>query len=91
MSLDETFDQMRTFAAALERFDEALRASHRQLAERHAAVEGLWQDAFAREYAAAWEPLARDLERWVQHDGTEYRDFVTTRLRALAQYLEDGS
>ncbi|MCW5623978.1 MAG: hypothetical protein KIT73_04570 [Burkholderiales bacterium] len=90
MSLDDTFDRMRVFSAALERFDEALRGSMATLAERHAEVEGLWQDAFARDYAAAWAPLAEGLQRWALHEGPEYREFVTMKLRALAVYLEDS-
>ncbi len=90
MSLDDTFDQMRVFASALDRFDEAMRTSLATLSERHAEVEGLWQDAFAHEYAAAWAPLAEGLQRWTQHEGPEYRDFVAAKLRALANYLEDA-
>lgn len=90
MSLDDTFDQMRAFAAALERFDESLRASLQVLGARHAEAETLWQDAFAREYAAAWAPLNDGLQRWCAHEGPQYRDFVAHKLRALAAYLEDG-
>lgn len=90
MSLDETFDRMRVFAAALERFDESLRGSLHTLSSRHADAEALWQDAFAREYAAAWAPLQEGLQRWCAHEGPEYREFVATRLRALGNYLEGG-
>jgi hypothetical protein len=90
MSLDDTFDRMRVFAAALDRFDEAMQTSVAELNRRHDAVASLWTDAFARDYAAAWAPLAAGLERWCHHEGPEYRDFVTTRLRGLARYLENG-
>lgn len=88
MSLDDTFDRMRIFAATLERFDEALRGSLLALTQRHEAAEGLWQDAFAREYAAAWAPLDDGLRRWCRHDGPNYRAFMADKLRALAQYLD---
>ena len=90
MSLDDTFDRMRVFAAALERFDDALRGSLQTLAARHRDAEPAWQDAFGRQYADAWAPLADGLQRWCVHEGPAYRDFVDTRLRALASYLEGG-
>ena len=90
MSLDDTFAQMHAFAAALERFDESLRASLQTLGARHAEAEVLWQDAFAREYAEAWAPLADGLQRWCAHEGPQYREFVSTRLHALSDYLEGG-
>lgn len=88
MSLDETFDRMRAFEAALERFDESLRGSLTTLSARHADAEGEWQDAFAREYAAAWAPLADGLQHWCHQEGPQYREFVHDKLRALARYLE---
>lgn len=90
MSLDETFHRMRLFAAALERFDESLRGSLQTLAARHGDVEPIWQDAFSRQYADAWAPLAEGLQRWAVHEGPAYRDFVDSKLRALASYLESG-
>ena len=90
MSLDDTFDRMRAFEAALERFDEALRGSLENLSARHADAEALWQDAFAREYAAVWLPLAEGLQHWCRHEGPQYREFVGGKLRALAHYLEEG-
>lgn len=89
MSLDETYDRMRVFQAALARFDEALRASLRALDASHTGAQGAWQDTFAREYAAAWEPLEQGLQRWCQHEGPQYRQFVDEKLRALVRYLED--
>ena len=90
MSLDETFDRMRVFAAALERFDDSLRASLQTLSSRHTDAQALWQDAFARRYEDAWAPLHDGLQRWCVHEGPEYREFVATRLRALDEYLEGG-
>ena len=90
MSLDETFHRMQLFAAALERFDEALRGSLQTLAARHGDVEPIWQDAFARDYADAWAPLADGMQRWCVHEGPAYRDFVNGKLRVLAEYLEGG-
>lgn len=88
MSLDETLDRMRAFAAELEHFDDALQQSRAALENRHADAAGAWQDAFAREYGEAWAPLQVGLERWCLHEGPEYRHFVTEKLRALAQYLD---
>jgi hypothetical protein len=88
VSLDETFDRMRVFAAALDRFDEAMQASVAELKRRHEAASPLWQDAFARDYQAAWAPLEEGLERWCRHEGPQYRDFVAARMRALARYLD---
>lgn len=88
MSLDETFDRMRAFAAALEHFDDAVQQSRVTLDLRHSDAAGLWQDAFAREYAQAWAPLQAGLERWCLHEGPEYRHFVDQKLRALAHYLD---
>ena len=88
MSLDETFDRMRAFAAELEQFDDALQQSRIALESRHADAANAWQDAFAREYAEAWEQLQAGLERWCLHEGPEYRQFVTEKLRALSHYLD---
>lgn len=88
MSLDETFDRMRAFAAELEQFDDALQQSRIALESRHADAANAWQDAFAREYAEAWEQLQAGLARWCLHEGPEYRLFVTEKLRALSQYLD---
>ena len=90
MSLDETFDRMRVFAAALERFDEAMQGSVKDLHARDEAAAPLWRDAFARDYARAWAPLDEGLQRWCQKEGPDYRAFVTDRLRALARYLDSG-
>lgn len=91
MSLDETFDRMRVFAAALERFDEAMQVSVADLHARHEAAAPLWRDAFARDYARAWAPLEEGLRRWCQQEGPDYRAFVKERLRALARYLDSGA
>lgn len=90
MSLDETFHRMRLFAAALDRFDDSLRGSLQALAARHADVEPVWQDAFARQYAEAWAPMAEGMQRWCVHEGPAYREFVDGKVRALAEYLEGG-
>lgn len=90
MSLDETFERMRTFALALERFDEAMQVSVATLKQRHEAAAPLWRDAFARDYQAAWAPLSDGLDRWCRQEGPQYRDFVATRLRALARYLDSA-
>ncbi|MBC7844434.1 MAG: hypothetical protein H7099_19140 [Gemmatimonadaceae bacterium] len=88
MSLDETLDRMRAFAAELEQFDDALQQSRIALENRHAEAAVAWQDAFAREYAEAWAPLHAGLECWCLREGPEYRHFVTEKLRALSQYLD---
>ena len=88
MSLDDTLDRMRIFASVLEQFDAALRGSLAALDARHEEAQGLWQDIFAREYAAAWAPLDDGLRRWCRHDGPEYREFMAAKLRALVHYLD---
>lgn len=87
MSLDETNERMRVFAAVLDRFDEALRGSLATLNDRHAEVEGEWRDAFARDYEAAWATLADSLRRWVSHEAPTYRQFMSEKLQILQEYL----
>lgn len=90
MSLDDTQARMQAFAAALARFDESLQVSLSTLNECHAEAEGIWRDAFARDYEAAWAPLSDGLRRWVAHEGPAYRDFIAQKLLALEAYLRGG-
>ena len=90
MSLDDTYDRLVAFEAALARFDEALAASLAALVTCHAALEPVWQDRFAQEYRLLWSELETLLGFYLHGEAPRYRDFVAGKRVALQAYLEGG-
>lgn len=86
-SLDDTYDAITHFSRALGEFNEALRISEADLAEKHSVVEGLWNDNAARAYARLYEPLDTSLKQYLMHDAPRMEDFIQTKVRMLDTYL----
>jgi uncharacterized protein YukE len=89
-SLDETFDAILHFSRAFAEFNEALRASATELAEKHAVLAGLWTDQAARDYAQIYEPLDVSLKQYLSHDAPRMEDFMAAKVRMLDAYLQGG-
>ena len=87
MSLDETAERMMIFHRALERFNERLNASCRDVQRHHEAIAPLWQDEFRRRYDATWGPFDDSMQRYLTRDRPAYEDFINQKLRAIEAYL----
>lgn len=89
-SLDDTFDALKQFARALAEFNEALRLSALELAARHDALKGLWDDSAARSYALLYEPLETATQQYLASDAPRLSEFVEMKVRLLAEFLDGG-
>lgn len=87
MSLDETAERMRIFLHALERFNERLNASVRDVERHHEAISPLWQDEFRRQYDALWSPFEESMKLYLKKDRAAYEEFIQQKLRAIEAYL----
>jgi uncharacterized protein YukE len=86
-TLDETYDAIAHFARSLAEFNEALRTSAAELADRHGVLEGVWSDNAARSYAQLYEPLNTALQHYLAHEAPRMEDFIQAKVRILDAYL----
>lgn len=86
-SMDDVLDRMEAFRRVLSRFQESLEGSMAELAERHDAVDPLWQDEARRTYDLHHGPLHEMLARYVRQQGPDYLRFLDEKLRAIDAYL----
>lgn len=89
-SLDQTLEHLRHFDAQLRRFNEALRASYREVSERHQEIEGLWRDESARTYHKAFDDFDRRLAEYLTRHAPRFEEFLGQRVRQLDAYLHGG-
>jgi hypothetical protein len=89
-SLDETYDALSHFSRAFTEFNEALRGSEAELAEKHSILAGLWTDNAARSYAQIYEPLDASLKQYVTQDAPRMENFIQSKVRMLDAYLHGG-
>ena len=87
MSMDEQYAEMRRFRDALNRFNEQLRGSMRDLQAQHDKVNRYWQDSMRRTYDAQWEPLDQQMKHYLEREGPGYLDFLSRKIRSLEGYL----
>jgi hypothetical protein len=90
MSLDLTFEALGQFAAQLEAFDAALRASYTELRFCHEAVDGLWRDEARRTYDRGIAELEARLAGYLGSESERYEQFARQKLRQLEAYLHGG-
>jgi uncharacterized protein YukE len=86
-SLNETFDSLAQFSQALNEFNEAMKASHAEVADKHEALKGIWDDQAAHEYEKVYEPVEATLTEYVNHTAPRLEEFLQTKLRMLDTYL----
>ncbi len=87
MSMDNQYEQMKQFHAALATFNEHLRHSMRDLTQQHQQVSPLWQDEMRRMYDRHWNPLDQTMRRYLQKQGPAYLEFLGKKLRYLEGFL----
>jgi hypothetical protein len=88
--MDEQFEQMRTFTHQLIEFNARLKASVRDLKEKHNQVSPLWQDEMRRYYDAVWEPFEETMDHYLAVEAPNYVEFLEIKLHALRGYLFGG-
>ena len=86
-SLDEVFDQMRSFQQSLKEFNDTLQHSASSLAKMHDEVSSLWRDAAALKYQSSYQPLAESLESYIRSDAPRFERFLENKIRQLEHYL----
>ena len=87
ISMDDTFERMRLFRRAVERFQDALESSLGDLERHHAAVDPVWRDDRRRAYDAEYAPLQAVLLDYARRLGPQFLDFLDEKMRALDDYL----
>lgn len=88
MSLDYTLDALVHFSRQLESVNETLRSSHRELRERHDAVDGLWRDAARATYDRAMEELDGRVGAYLGGESERFEIFLREKIRQLDAYLQ---
>lgn len=86
-SLDETCEALTFFGRAFSEFNESLRVSAADLADKHAKLDGLWTDSAARAYGQFYEPLETSLRGYLGRDAPQMEEFINNKIRLLNAYL----
>lgn len=86
-SMDDVFERMMHFQRTLREFTEAFTGTVQEMQRRHDEVSPLWQDQFRREYDVHWDVLQREIDLFLNTRAPQYDEFLTRKLRALANYL----
>ena len=87
MSMDDQYHQMQRFQKELERFNEELATSMRDIEEKHDMVSGLWQDEMRKDYDREWKPLKERMDAYLKLEGHRFVDFIKQKIRFLERYL----
>jgi hypothetical protein len=87
MSMDDIHIAAQNLAAGLEKYNEGLRASFKEVDDAHNRVKPLWDDEMGRDYESSWRPLVETMERYNQVVGPQYIDDIMNRLNHLRNYL----
>lgn len=89
MSMDDTYNELRRFAKELEEFNETLNDSVKALTDAHDQLDGLWQDAFRREYDQRWDSFSKEMDRYQSSVSNQYEEFLKDKIQQLKAYLND--
>lgn len=87
MSMDEQYAEMRRFRDALNRFNQHLKDSMKDLEAQHDYINSHWQDSMRRTYDSHWEPLEQQMNFYLEREGPAYLEFLTHKIRSLEGYL----
>lgn len=90
MSMDEQYQGMVDFRAALISFNERLKASTRDLEEHHDIISPLWQDEMRRHYDRYWDPFRQQMLHYAKVEGPGYVEFLTLKMYSTERYLRGG-
>lgn len=85
--MDDIFTAAQNLAAGLEKYNEGLLSSFKEVEDAHNRVKPMWDDEMGREYENSWRPLAESMERYNQVVGPRYHDDLMHRLQHLKNYL----
>jgi predicted metal-dependent hydrolase len=86
-SLDEVYEQMRSFQKALVDFNAEMRGSATALANSHQELCGLWRDEASQHYRQTYEPLAESLDDYLKTGAPRFENFLEKKVRQLERYL----
>lgn len=87
MSMDEQYAEMRRFSDALNRFNQHLKNSMKDLEAQHDYVNPHWQDTMRQTYDLHWEPLDQQMKYYLDREGPAYLEFLKHKIRSLEGYL----
>ena len=87
MSMDNQYEQMKQFYAALAAFNEHLSRSMHDLMKQHEHVSPLWQDEMRRTYDRYWNPLDQTMRRYLRKQGPVFLEFLKKKLRYMEGFL----
>jgi hypothetical protein len=87
MGMDEIFATMTRFEEELEKFNQNLQNSFKDLDQQHEKVNPLWDDTMEKEYKQKWTPLEESMKQYVTKDGRNYVEILLYKLNAIKRYL----
>ncbi len=85
--MNEQYEQLLIFRKQLIRFNEALKLSMIDLQKSHDYVDRWWRDDMRKAYDRQWEPLKEVMDRYINHEGRSYVEFLSIKIHKLEQYL----
>jgi len=86
-NMDDVFERMREFHAAIQKFQTSLNASLADLRRTHEAVDPLWRDNARKDYDTRYQPLHDRLVRYAEIEGPIFEEFMRDKSRWLDMYL----
>lgn len=86
-SMDDVLERMLHFQKSLREFTVSFAGTVEEMQRRHDEVSPLWQDRFRREYDVQWEVLQREIDLFLSTRAPQYDEFLSRKLRALTNYL----
>ncbi len=87
--MNEQYEQLILFREQLIRFNEALKSSMIDLQNSHDYVDRWWRDDMRKAYDHQWEPLKEMMNRYINHEGRAYVEFLSIKIHKLEQYLRE--
>ena len=87
MSMDDVHRELIQFRKELERFHSTISASLKSLNREHDRVDGMWNDAFRKDYDRRWSDFGHKMDQYLSRDAGQYTGFLDSKIRQVEAYL----
>lgn len=88
MSIDALAEELERFSRALDEFVDVLKTSAQHRAEVEDRAQGLWDDAFRREFQRRHGEYAGPVAAFTGSGAARYQAFIEQKLRQVRRYLD---
>lgn len=87
MNLDDTLTELERFRDALQAFVDVVRTGSGRRDDIEQRLDGLFDDAFGREFTRRQQELDEPVRRFAEHGAETYLAFLDEKIHLLREYL----